>query len=346
MLGSRGPRANPALAPVAAWASLALACLLGLGSAQSAEKPDKPAGELPSAAVAIPPALELPAGGLIFAARDRLVVDQETLTIGLDRIDIDYILRSTFGQSQSVVMAFPLPTIDMANLYGADLAIPAYNPDNPTNFVGFWTTLDGVAVEPDVDQRALAIGQIDGTATLRALQLPLYPLEPGIGEKLATLSFEQRQSLRDAQLIETEAGTPEPMWALRTVFHWRHALAADATVVVKHNYRPVAGSAPWSEEIKTKAKTKYCMTDDAIASLGQRTAEGKAPTVYWVHFAPGTNAWLKGPSTSHTLMIERPDGKGIAASCAAGQREVLDTGFRITSTARIDDVDIEVMFVE
>jgi hypothetical protein len=343
-----GLRASLAVAQAAALASLAAACLVPYAFAQGGEAsaaPPEPANAR-SQTIAIPPALELPAGGIIFSSRDRVIVDHEALSIGLDRIEIDYLVRNPTTVPQTVVMAFPLPTIDMANLYGADLAIPAYNPDNPTNFVGFWTTLDGVAVEPDVDQRALAIGHIEATATLKALGLPLYPLDPGLSETLATLTPAQRQSLREAQLIETENGTSEPLWALRTIFHWRHVLAGDATVAIKHNYRPVAGSAPWSNDLKMKAKTKYCMADEDIAALDQRKATGRAPTVYWVHYSPGNNAWLKGASTSHALLIERPDGKGVAATCAAGQRETLETGLRIIGAARIDDVDIEVMFVE
>jgi hypothetical protein len=303
------------------------------------------AGQTPTPA-AIPPALELPAGGIVFASRDKLFVETEKLTIALDSIEIDYLVRSTSSKTQALVMAFPLPTIDMSGLYGAELAIPAYDPANPTNFVGYWTTLDTVPVDPDVDVRALAVGQIDVTAALNALGLPLYPLAPEMDDKLADLSMEQKQSLAEAGILGMDDGPAEPLWALKTTFHWRHALKPDATVAIRHHYKPVAGSAPWSAELAAKAKTKYCLKDEQIADLDKRAEGGKPPTVYWVHYVPGHNSWLKGPSVLHDLVVVRPEGNGLAATCAAGIREDSETRIKIVSTNRTDDADIEVLFVE
>ena len=102
-----------------------------------------------SMALALEPTVELPAGGLLFAAHDTITVDNELLTIGLDRIEINYRLRSTAATPRVVPMAFPLPTIDKGALGTAEVVLPAFDSRNPTNFVGFWTTFDGVPVEPE-----------------------------------------------------------------------------------------------------------------------------------------------------------------------------------------------------
>jgi Domain of unknown function (DUF4424) len=320
-----------------AWRGVIAATALGLSLAAAAPR---------AVAQSAPPTTEIPTGGLVFAHRDRLFVDQETLTIGIDQIDIDYLIRSTAPKSQTIVFAFPMPTIDMSALAGSDVAIPAFDPANPTNFVAFWTTINGVAVEPEVDLRAHAIGHIDVTAELNRLALPLYPLSPDLPQKLIDLTVDQKSALMDANLISIEDGSIEPLWALRSVFHWRHPLPPDAPLAIHHHYKPVVGSAPWTAEIAATAKSRYCMSDTDIELLDARSAAGKPPTVYWVHYAPGINAWLKGPSSLFKLVIEKPEVTSIAATCASGLKTVGELRIEKSDTGRVDDAEIEVLFVE
>jgi hypothetical protein len=337
-MSSSTARAAPALvARAAPRAVVCAAAVAWTAVAHAEQRPDRPA---------IPPALELPAGGLVFNGRDKISVAQEALTIALDRIEIDYRLRNTETRARTLVIAFAMPVIDMANLYGQSLAVPAFDPANPTNFVGFWTTVDGVAVEPDVDVRAFAVGQADATAELKRHGLPLYPLAPGLNDQIAALPLETRRDLDSANLIDADASPPQPLWALKTVFHWRQTMGAEATTSWRHHYRPVAGSAPWSDEVKAKWTAKYCLSADDVAALDKVAAEGRAPTVYWVHYAPGNNAWLKGETVAHVLSIERPVGLGIAATCAPGSRDSTDKGFKITSSNRTDDAEVYVLFAE
>jgi hypothetical protein len=321
--------------------TLAVACTAIAASwsadTRAEQRPDRPA---------IPPALELPAGGLVFNGRDKVVVEQETLTIALERIEIDYRVRNTEPNARTLVIAFAMPVIDMANLFGQSLAVPAFDPANPTNFVGFWTTVDDVAVEPDVDLRAYAIGQADATAELKQHGLPLYPLAPSLNDQIAALPLETRRALDSGNLIDAEVSPPQPLWALKTVFHWRQTIGPEATTAWRHHYRPIAGSAPWSDEVKAKWTAKYCLSPDDVAALDKVAAAGRAPTVYWVHYAPGNNAWLKGESAAHVLSVERPVGLGIAATCAPGSRDTTEKGFKIASTGRTDDAEVYVLFVE
>lgn len=294
----------------------------------------------------VPFGLELPAGGLVFNGREKIVVDDEQLTLALDRVEITYRVRNSTSGPRTFVAAFQMPTIDMANLDGQSLAIPAFDPNNPTNFVGFWTTIDGATVEPDVDVRAFAVGQADVTAMLKQYELPLYPLMPGLSDRIAALPLDTRRALDAAELIDGDANPPQPLWALRTVFHWRKALAAETTTTIRHHYKPIAGSAPWSQELRDKVAAKYCLAADDVAALDKALQSGKAPIVYWVHYVPGNNAWLKGESAQHTLRVERPSGLRIAATCATGGRTSTGTGLEISTTRRVDDNDIMLLFAE
>ncbi len=302
-----------------------------------------PAGAIAQTA---PATSEIPAGGLVFTHRDKLIVDQETLTIGVDQIDIQYLVRSTDAKPRSIAFAFPMPTIDMTALYGSEVAIPAFDPTNPTNFVGFWTTLNGTPVEPEVDIRALAIGHIDVTAELNRLGLPLYPFAPDMAERLAALTADQKSALVDTNVISIEEQSLEPAWALRSVFHWRHVLASDASLDIRHNYKPIIGSARWNADIAATAKDKYCMQPEDIAELDKRAMAGKVPTVYWVHYVPSANAWLKGPSSLFKLIIEKPEATSIATTCTSDLVRAGPLRLEKSDSSRSDDIEIEVLFVE
>ena len=150
--------------------SSALLCVIGTADA----------GQPP-----VEPTTELAAGGLVFAGKDALVVERKDLVIGIDKIRITYVVRNADATDRTALMVFALPTIDMAALDGAPVAIPSYDPQNPTNFVGFWTMIDGKAAEPEVDINAKALGHVDVTTLLQAHRIPLYPFDADMGETLA-----------------------------------------------------------------------------------------------------------------------------------------------------------------
>ena len=282
----------------------------------------------------------------MFPAQDKVQVEREELTIGIDRIEITYLLRLIEQRRFSVAVAFPLPLIDMAALSGHEVAIPAYDPANPTNYVGFWTLVDGQPVEPEADVRALAAGHIDVTQRLIELGLPLYPQATDLPEKLADLPTATREDLADASILTVADGTASPLWALQTVFHWRMSIEPQKQVTVQHRYQPVAGSAPWSAELAATARTKYCLSADDSASLDRRAVNGKPPTVYWIHFHPSSNSWIKGASETFRLTIDKGNAGAIAATCVPGLKAASATTLEWATTDRVDDADIDILFVE
>lgn len=302
------------------------------------------AGTAPARALG--PTTELASGGLVFAGLDRVRVTREDLIIGLDRIELSYVLSAADRDRVSLAIAFPLPVIDTAQLQTAELAVPAYDPSNPTNFVGFWTLVDGVPVEPEVDVRALAVGHIDVTRRLLELGVPLYPFAADIAERLAMLPAEARTDLEDGSIIGEVEMVTKPQWALHTVFHWRTVVTDTAPVTIQHRYKPVAGSAPWSPEIAETAKQKYCLSEMDAAALDRRATSGAPPTVYWVHYHPPANAWIKGSSETFRLTIDKGRAGSIAATCTPGLRSVSETMLEVIAADRTDDSEIDVLFVE
>jgi Domain of unknown function (DUF4424) len=297
-------------------------------------------------AFGIGPTQELPSGGLLFVAQEKIQIISEQLIIGLDRIELTYVLTALERERVSLAIAFPLPTIDLAQLQGIDVAVPSFDPTNPTNFVGFWTLVDGQPVEPEVDVRAFAVGQIDVTRRLLELGLPLYPLALDMAERLAALPTDARNDLADGSIVTVVDNVTRPLWALRTVFHWRTVIGGNAPVTIQHHYKPIVGNTQWSADISEPIKRKYCLSDADASTLDRRAATGKAPTIYWVHYQPASNGWVKGSSETFRLTIDKGSTSGIAATCTKGLRSATATTLELVAADRADDVEIDVLFVE
>ncbi len=296
--------------------------------------------------LAIGPTQELPAGGLVFAGQDKTEITSEDLTIGIDRVDITYVLRTADRERSALAIAFPMPTIDLAQLQGSDVAMSAFDPSNPTNFVGFWALIDGQPVEPEVDVRAFSVGLIDVTRRLLDLGLPLNPLAADVAERLAELTSDVRNDLADSSIVSVVDNIVKPLWALRTVFHWRVIVTSMAPVTIQHHYKPITGSAIWSATIAEQLKMKYCLSDEDAALLDRRAAEGKAPTVYWVHYHPAANTWIRGPSEAFRLTIDKGNTDSIASTCIKGLVPTSATTLELIASDRTDDTEIDVLFIE
>jgi hypothetical protein len=97
-------------------------------------------------------------------------------------------------------VAFPLPDLKM-DLVDDVFVIPV---DDPVNFVGFATTVDGLQVHPSVEQRVFARDR-DQTAALTSLGIPLSPYRSQ--DALVKLSATNRARLERLGLVN-EDGQP------------------------------------------------------------------------------------------------------------------------------------------
>ena len=296
--------------------------------------------------VANEPMTELAAGGLVFAAQETLVVDREDVTIAPDKVTVTYVLRNKDNRDRKILFVFSLPDIDLAGLNGASVAIPAYSRQNPTNFVGFWTLVDGQPAKAAVDQRALALGVVDQTEWLTSLGLPLYPFAPELVDKLNALPPATRANLLEQSVVTQNQDTLEPYWTLRTTFHWRQEIPKDKTVTVQHGYRPVTGSLQWTEENSDSLAKRYCVPQALAADLDQRAKAGQPATVWLVHYLANIGAYLKGPVGKYRLMVEAGGAKAAAATCRTGTKAAASGALEWTASEYISDDEFQVLFVE
>ena len=82
-----------------------------------------------------------------------------------------YAFRNTTDTPIRLLVAFPLPDVDMAELFEVPIDIPSPESDD---FVDFRVTVNGAPVDAQVDQRAIAQA-IDRTDLLKSLSIPLNP---------------------------------------------------------------------------------------------------------------------------------------------------------------------------
>lgn len=292
------------------------------------------------------PTTELPGGALAFAVNGTVAIDREDIVLGIDKVRLSYLLRNLTPREHTMPMAFALPDIDALELDGAAVAIPGYDTQNPTNFLGFWTMIDGSSVSPDVNVRALLLGVIDVSRDVTDAGVPLYPLAPDIADRIAQMKPAQRADFVKRGILNGMVDPPSPAWTLRTGFHWPVTIPADRVATIQHGYRPVLGSDAWSAELSGDLTDRYCLPRDLVERLNAKLAAGDPPVVYWMTYEPGTKAHMRGRSTAFNLTIEKPSDKGEVSTCFKGLKKTSPTTLEWSAKDHLQTDDIHVLFVE
>jgi hypothetical protein len=115
---------------------------------------------------------ELSVGGLVFTKSDKVALESEDLRISPDIVTVHYRFLNQTSKAVTLTIAFPLPDIDLSE--SENYSIP-YN--NPANFLGFKTKVDGRPVNFIIHQRAF-LGTKDVSEALRNAGVPLLPIGP------------------------------------------------------------------------------------------------------------------------------------------------------------------------
>lgn len=139
------------------------------------------------------------------------------------------------------IVAFPLPNLDEQEWYNSELGTTT---NDPVNFVGFRTLVDGRAIRMRVEQRALGADGRDATALLNRCHVPLNPAVVFRAldrqDPLRLLSSAGARALLAAHLI-TDTTDRMPTWTTRTNFWWRQRFDPGRTVEIDQSYQPITG---------------------------------------------------------------------------------------------------------
>ena len=282
---------------------------------------------------------ELATGGLAFVKNLDVEMVSEDLFISTEEIRIVYRFANKSNKDVTVYVAFPLPDLKM-DLVDDVFVIPV---DDPVNFVGFATTVDGLQVHPSVEQRIFARDR-DQTAALTSLGIPLSPYRSQ--DALEKASAPDKARLKRLGLVNEDG---QPLWTLRTKFYWQQRFPPGRETVIEHRYKPsVGGTVPVSssqmrKSLKDEFHRKYCVDDDFLSELAKDNRNDFLEQ--WVDYVLTTGANWSGPIKQFRLVVDKGDPKNLVSFCGRNVKQVSPTQFEMTISDFTPTKDLAILFL-
>jgi hypothetical protein len=301
----------------------------------------------------------LAAGGLELTRNADIEMRSEDLYVSEKEIRIRYSFFNTSSEDIKTLVAFPMP--DLAVVEDYEYAVPS---DVSGNFMAFKTTVDGEPVTNGLEQRAV-LNNIDHTALLRSLNIPLSPVYSGTREALKALNSEQRAKLVAASLIyeyvinsgKGPVNYPVPNWTLKSTFHWEQVFPAKKELIVEHSYKPSVGSnvgylissdGKFSKETLADYKKRYCVDSDFVDAV-RRAKEAVGPqnlireTLLEYVLVTGAN-WA-GPIKDFRLVVDKGEPGNLVSFCANGVKKISPTQFEVHYKDYTPDRNLQVLIL-
>jgi hypothetical protein len=273
-------------------------------------------------------------GGVELARSFDIEIVREDLFISREEVRVRYEFRNTSKADIVSLVAFPLPPFSANSWY--DFAVPV---EGSPNYVGFTVTVDGKALEPQVQTRATMSG-VDITDMLTGLKIPLQLPGLDLDQQLSQLPQPQWQELAQSGAVAAHASERilEALWSIETLFYWKQAFPAGGTVIVEHSYRPIKGGF-WvyvndyrdQRDDPLGWPVYYCLDEAAHRSLEDLLAqagEDEQPLAHTVEYVLMTaHTWAGDIGTFHlTIDTGAPDALLSVCDIGFGQTRLQQTG--------------------
>jgi hypothetical protein len=235
--------------------------------------------------------------------------------------------------------------------------------EDPVNFLGFRTTVDGVPVAAEVQQRVSALG-VDQTALLTKLGVPLAPhLEATRDalDKLPAVEQERLVGLGLAGIEEYDSGQGwerhlAPLWVLSTAFYWQQNFPAGRTLLVEHSYQPSVGSTAGlsfgSKEMRSgpyyeEYARKYCFDRAFLAAVDKRQKPdgNNALMENRIDYILTTAANWAGAIKKFHVTIDKGSPDNLVSFCGEGVSKTGPTRFEMTKENFFPEEDLAIMIL-
>jgi len=327
-------------------ATACLALLLAAASAAPARANDSTAA--------------LSTGGLVYVLTEDIEMQSEDLFISLDEVRVRYTFENHADHDVTTLVAFPMP--DIQGSIDFMVSIPV---EDPVNFLGFKTKVDGKPVDTKVQQRASALG-IDQTALLTSLGVPLALHLDATRKALDALPQADKDNLVQLGLAAIDEYDNDgkgmvkhlaPNWLLSTVFYREQTFPAGKRIVVEHSYQPSVGqsadvsfvapeaqSEPWFEVYRQK----YCMDAAFLkaARAGLTPDGGNSLFENRVSYVLRTGSNWAGPIAKFRLVVDKGSPKNLVSFCADGVKKIGPTQFEVVKTNFEPQQDLDIMILQ
>jgi hypothetical protein len=305
-------------------------------------------------------AAELSVGGLTFTRSAEVSMESEDLMISPDLVTVRYTFRNNAASPVTITVAFPLPDLELSE--AENYAIPT---NEPVNFVGFESKVDGQPIKLNIHQRAV-LGTKDVTAKLRGLAVPLLPIGAQQA-RLAELPPTVRDRLVDEGLLAqsgtTEQGRPlyEATWTVKTSAVRQQTFAPGRLTTVEHRYRPSVGigqdtvlrkglrqSKGMEREVE-RYRNEYCLEPPFLSALDKLAGGGEANTRKLqerrIAYRLKTGANWAGPIKDFRLVVDRQAPERLVSFCAPNMKPISPTATEVTAKDFTPDKDLKILIV-
>jgi len=299
----------------------------------------------------------LTAGGLVFGKTNDIEMRSEDLSISEKEVVVRYRFFNRASADQTVVVAFPMPDVDYSD--ANNISVPD---DEADNFLGFRTSVDGVAVKADVEQKAIVAGK-DVAARLKALNIPLMPRAKKTHAALDALPKDVQKKLEAEKIVRAEdfdqgKGMEHhiaPEWTLKQSYFWKQTFPAGREIAIEHRYKPSVGGTVQTSVLDKGAdaatrreyQTRFCADADFIKSVAAMTRKNKGvpPPEWRLSYVLTTGANWAGPIGDYRLTVDKGRPDALVSFCETGVKKIGPTTFEVRRQNFIPTRDIDIMIV-
>ena len=289
---------------------------------------------------------EMGAGGLTMVRNWDVRMEKEDLYISPEKVTVDYVFRNTAKVPKHFLVAFPMPDIEPEFYIEGDIGIPNYNSDN---LLGFSVTVDGAAVEPNIEMRALTYG-IDVTDTIKSAGLPLNPLSDATRKAVQAVEPAIRENLTAKGIIFDDGSGPVPSWTLKSTYYWMQNFPPDKPVQVSHSYTPGTGSGFYYFGALDEGgyRDRYCIdsgTANAIAKKFKEVGSGLL-VERRVDYILKTGANWATPIGDFRLVIDKLKPDSVVSFCMGGVKKTGPTQFEVHKKDFVPTDDLKILVLD
>jgi hypothetical protein len=309
----------------------------------------------PSNALANDSIGETAVGGLTLVKSDAISMDSEDLYISRDLVRVKYRFTNTTDAPIDALVAFPLPAIPPGNDGGEEEAVYWGDPDSD---IKFKTLVDGQPLALQKVEQAFMNGREVGPR-LSALGVPLNRFSPKFEDALNALPKADRDRLVADKLIVNISGDDRPswigLWELRTTLTRRQLFPAQTTILVEHEYKPLAGGAvgpsPQHPDMSdfTRNRAKYCIEDNWLKTFKKRLVKQDKNTnasEIYLGYVLKTGANWKGPIKEFRLVVDEGKPDALVSFCAEGVKKISPTQFEVRKANFTPTKDLDILIVD
>ena len=299
----------------------------------------------------------LTAGGLVFGKSSDIEMRSEDLSISEKEIVVRYRFFNRASADQTILVAFPMPGVDWND--ANNIAVPD---DEADNFLHFHTSVDGVAVKAEVEQKAL-VGGRDVEARLKALNIPLMPRAKRTHAALDALPKDVQKQLEAEKIVrvdEYDAGKGwerhiAPDWTLKQSYFWKQTFPAGREIAIEHSYTPSVGGTTQTSvldrnadaETKRDYQSRYCADRSFINGVEAmaRRNKGNPPPEWRISYVLTTGANWAGPIGDYRLTVDKGRPDALISFCETGVKKIGPTTFEVRHRNFTPTRDIDIMIV-